>query len=246
MRILVTGANGFTGVHFQKVAKAAGHNVIPLEANLTHRDELKKEVAEVEPEAVVHFGGISYVGHAEEPEFYNVNVFGTANLLASLVELQKRPEKVLLASSANIYGDAHTGPITEYHGAQPVNHYANSKTAMELLAQTYLSELSLIIARPFNYTGLGQSSQFLIPKLVQHFAAAAPSINLGNIAVEREFNDVRSVVEVYLLLLTKGSPSEVFNICSGRTYSLAVVIKLLEELTGHKLEINIDRSGDVQ
>jgi nucleoside-diphosphate-sugar epimerase len=103
--------------------------------------------------------------------------------------------------------------------------------------------LPIVVTRPFNYTGPGQAINFVIPKLVHHFKAKLPVIELGNLNVEREFNDVRMVCEAYLALLklpTERGHLEVFNICSGQTYALQEVIQLLTEITGHSLEVKVN------
>jgi nucleoside-diphosphate-sugar epimerase len=189
---------------------------------------------------VVHLAAISFVGHADDTAFYGVNVVGTMNLLAGLAALPVKPRKVLLASSANIYGNCDASPITEGQPAAPVNHYAMSKLAMEHMALTYLDRLPIVITRPFNYTGPGQAAQFLIPKLVSHFARRAPAIELGNLHVEREFNDVRMVCDAYLALLAQGVPGEVYNVCSGQPYTLLHVIGLLSEITGHTMDVQVN------
>lgn len=240
MKILLTGAAGFTGLFFQSAAKAAGHVVVPLKADLTDKAAIFAEVQCVEPDAVVHLAAISFVGHADDTAFYGVNVVGTMNLLSALAALPIKPSKVLLASSANVYGNCDASPVGEEQPAAPVNHYAMSKLAMEFMARTYLDRLPLVITRPFNYTGPGQAPNFLIPKLVSHFASRAPAIELGNLHVEREFNDVRMVCEAYLALLDKGVPGETYNVCSGRPYTLQHVIGLLSGLTGHTMDVQVN------
>lgn len=240
MHILVTGANGFTGCHFRKVAESAGHTVWPLAADLTDKGAVLAEVARARPTAVVHLAAISFVAHVDEVAFYNVNVLGTLNLLAALAALPVTPTKVLLASSANVYGNCIASPIAETQVPRPVNHYANSKLAMEHMALTYADRLPLVIARPFNYTGTGQAQQFLIPKLVHHFAIRARTIELGNLNVEREFNDVRMVCDAYLGLLTHGVLEQVYNVCSGEPYTLKHVIATLEQITGHSLDVLVN------
>lgn len=240
MRILLTGAEGFTGQVFARRAIAAGHVVIALQSDLTHRHSLHQEVLALAPEAVVHLAAISFVGHASEAAFYAVNVVGTTNLLDALVQLPTRPARVLLASSANIYGNTAQSPIKEDQPPAPVNHYGMSKLAMEFMARTYGDRLNLVITRPFNYTGPGQDAHFLIPKLAAHFAARAASIALGNLDVEREFNDVQMVCDAYLLLLSHGEPGETYNICSGRPYALRRIIETLERMTSHNLRIEIN------
>ena len=240
MKLLLTGAEGFTGRHFAAGARACGHEVVALQANLGDADALKAEVAQVAPEAVVHLAAISFVGHADASAFYNVNVIGTLNLLDALAALAHPPGRVLLASSANVYGNCEQSPITEAQPPAPVNHYAMSKLAMEHMARTYLDRLPLFFVRPFNYTGPGQAASFVIPKLVAHFARRAEAVELGNLDVEREFNDVRFVCEAYLQLLHKATPGEVYNICTGQPVTLKEVLALLSQITGHPLQVEVN------
>ncbi len=240
MKILLTGAAGFTGRFFKSAAEAAGHLVMPLLADLTDKVDVASEVMHVQPDVVVHLAAISFVGHADDTAFYGVNVVGSMNLLAALAVLPVKPSKILLASSANVYGNCDASPITEEQPVSPVNHYAMSKLAMEHMARTYLDRLPIVITRPFNYTGPGQAPNFLIPKLVDHFARRAPAIELGNLCVEREFNDVRMVCDAYLALLEKGQPGEIYNVCSGQSHSLQKVIEMLTEITEHQLDVRVN------
>ncbi|WAK02051.1 NAD-dependent epimerase/dehydratase family protein [Methylobacter sp. YRD-M1] len=240
MRLLVTGGQGFTGQHFVKAARDCGHEVITLQADLKDHEAVRQQVFEAAPEAVVHLAAISFVGHADASAFYDVNVIGTLNLLEALAALAQPPRSVLIASSANVYGNCEQSPITEEQAPAPVNHYAMSKLAMEYMARTYLDRLPLFFARPFNYTGPWQAKSFVIPKLVTHFAQRAEAVELGNLDVEREFNDVRFVCEAYLRLLQKAAPGEVYNICSGKPVTLKSVIELLGQITGHQLQVNVN------
>ncbi len=240
MTLLVTGADGFTGVHFVAHAAAQGRAVIPLRADLTDAEAVKREVESVSPTHVLHLAAISFVGHANAKAFYDVNLFGTLNLLEALKGLARRPERIVLASSANVYGDTRTSPISERQMPAPVNHYAMSKLSMELMALTYAASLPLIIARPFNYTGRGQNPSFIIPKLVDHFVRRAPRIELGNLDVEREFNDIRFVCEAYGRLLENGRTGEIYNICSGVPHALRSVIERLVSMTGHRPEVVVN------
>ena len=240
MRILLTGADGFTGRPFRAHAEAAGHDVLPLRADLTDADALAREVRAAQPDSVVHLAGISFVGHAHEEAFYAVNVVGTTNLLDALDSLPKLPSMVLLASSANIYGNTSQSPIVETHAPQPINHYAMSKLAMEHMARTYMDRLRIVISRPFNYTGPGQDENFVVPKLAKHFALRLPSIALGNLHVAREFNDVRTVCGTYLQLLEIGESGEAYNVCSGRPYELQEIIDRFARLSGHEIQVEVN------
>jgi len=247
---MVTGASGFTGQHLCALARKSGYEVVKVKSDLLDRSSLADELILAKPDLVAHLAAISFVGSPDKSSFYSVNVIGTTNLLDVISELPKTPGKVLLASSANVYGNCDISPISENTQPRPVNHYAASKFAMEQLSRTYSSKLSIVITRPFNYTGRGQHINFVIPKLVDHFSERKSSISLGNIHVEREFNDVQMVCDLYLKLLKFGVPGEIYNICSSNAYSLETVIGLLVKLTGHSLTVNVDpefvRPNEVQ
>jgi nucleoside-diphosphate-sugar epimerase len=249
LKILLTGASGFTGAPFAAMARAAGHEVVSLDCDLADKDALRAGVLAAAPDSVVHLAAISFVGQADDSAFYAVNVLGTLNLLDALLALPVVPQRVLLASSANVYGNCNASPIAENEPPAPMNHYAMSKLAMEHMARTYAERLPLVFTRPFNYTGEGQAPQFLIPKLVSHFARRAAAIELGNLHVEREFNDIAMVCDAYLKLLAHGQPGETYNICTGVAYTLQHVIDLLTQITGHRLDVTVNpafvRRGEV-
>ena len=250
-KVLVTGIDGFTGKHLANALKLSGFKVVGLSDQSTDADDvfmcdlldkenLQQVVAKIQPNYVVHLAAISFVGHGNTDDFYRVNVVGTVNLLEALLKLEKKPEKVLVASSANVYGDCDKSPILETQQPLPVNHYAMSKLSMEFMARTYLDRLPLFFTRPFNYIGLGQAESFVIPKLISHFTKKARVIELGNLNVEREFNDVRFVCDAYLRLLDVAKPGEVYNICSGKPVILSSVIELLTEMTGHQINVKVN------
>ena len=111
---------------------------------------------------------------------------------------------------------------------------------MEEMAKTFFKRLPIIIARPFNYTGPGQKGNFLIPKLVDHFVKKKPFIELGNLNIEREFNDVLMIIDAYIKLLELGTASETYNVCSGQARSLQFVLNALKKITGHDIEIRVN------
>jgi GDP-6-deoxy-D-talose 4-dehydrogenase len=240
LKILLTGASGFTGRHFTTLARQRGHAVIPLEQNLCDGIGLLTAQALPDFTHVLHLAAISFTAHTDFPALYDVNLFGTLNLLDALLAWGKTPVTIVLASSANVYGNAKVSPIDESVVPAPVNHYATSKLAMECMAKTYLDRLPIVITRPFNYVGPGQAEEFVIPKLVRHFHDKASVIELGNLDVEREFNDVRMVCEAYLALLEKGGVAEIYNICSGQPYCLREIIEHLSRLTGHAMDVQVN------
>lgn len=240
MRVLLTGARGFTGGYVRAELEAHGHSVVGLAADLTHKEALTAEVAALQPEAVVHLAALAFVGHGNPNAFYEVNLIGTRNLLAALAEYAPAVQSVLLASSANVYGNRSEGVLSESTLPDPVNDYAVSKLAMEQMAALWADELPLFIVRPFNYTGVGQDEKFLIPKIVAHFKRQQAVIELGNLAVWRDFGDVRDVARAYRELLAVCPRGQTINVCSGHTYTLQDIIDFCTELSGHHLRVQVN------
>lgn len=251
-RVLLTGSRGFTGRYVRESLAAQGYDVIGLVsdgeagpderiADITSATAMRELARDVCPDYVIHLAAITFVPHADARAVYETNTLGTLNLLESLAALPSRPRRVILASSANVYGNAGSAIIDEDVPPAPLNHYAASKLAMEAVAAVFGDRFPCVVTRPFNYTGPGQSSHFLVPKIVDHFAARAPRIELGNLDVERDFLDVRSVSWIYSQLLSRATAeSGILNVCSGRGTTLRAIVSRLEELTGHSMEVAIN------
>ena len=251
-RVLVTGARGFTGRHLTAALRTAGYEVTGLVesppaasgevcADLTDAAATARAVEEARPDRVVHLAAISFVAHDHVEQIYRTNVLGSLALMQALALRSETIRAVILASSANVYGNAGDGAIDESTLPSPVSHYAASKLAMEHMAATFRDLLPVVIVRPFNYTGPGQSELFVVPKLVAHFRRRAEAIELGNLDVVREFMDVRAVSEVYRRLLACDEAiGETINICTGRGMTLREVIALLESETGHRMEVRVN------
>ncbi|MDR7050250.1 nucleoside-diphosphate-sugar epimerase [Duganella sp. 3397] len=254
-RALITGSAGFTGRYVAQELRAAGYQVHGIvapgspvgegefSADLNDRAGLAAVVQQVRPDVVVHLAAIAFVAHGDAEQMYRVNVAGTRNLLEALAGLAQPPSAVLLASSANIYGNTDVGVIDEDVSAAPANDYAVSKLAMEYMARLWSDRLPLIIARPFNYTGVGQHENFLLPKIVAHFRRREPRIELGNLHVWRDFSDVRMVARSYRQLLAApvaATAGRAFNICSGNAYSLGEVLDLMADIAGYRIDVHVN------
>lgn len=201
---------------------------------------LRKLLADIQPDMVVHLAAVAFVGHGAADAFYQVNLIGTRNLLEAIAACGKTPECVLLASSANVYGNASSGMLNEATVPSPANDYAVSKLAMEYMASLWQDRLPIVITRPFNYTGVGQADNFLLPKIVSHFARTAEKIELGNLDVWRDFSDVRAVVSAYRGLLEVKPLGQIVNVSSGITHSLREVIDMCREITGHDIVVEVN------
>lgn len=259
-KVLITGADGFTGRYLAAELQQAGFEVHGLVralpnpssqpvasvhqlhvADLADLPALTAVVQRVQPSAVAHLAAIAFVAHGDADAMYRTNLVGTRNLLEALMLSQSPVTAVLLASSANIYGNAVGGALAETTAPDPANDYAVSKLAMEYAARLYAGRLPLVMVRPFNYTGVGQAESFLIPKIVNHIRRRAPLIELGNLNVARDFSDVRDVVAVYRRLLqTPAAIGQTFNVCSGQAVTLNEVLSLLRALSGHAFEVQVN------
>ena len=237
MRLLLTGAQGFTGKHLANAAMQSGYKVFVLEANLEDGQQVRDKVIKINPTHVIHLAGISHVTAGDPQDYYRVNLLGSLNLLDALTALLSPPQKIILASSANVYGNNDHSPIAESEPPSPISHYANSKLAMEYMSRPFNEKLPIVITRPFNYTGVGHASNFVIPKIVAHFKQKATSIELGNLEVLREYNDVRDICQMYLRLLDLGQTGFTYNLATARTYSLGAVIGILQNLCGYEIAV---------
>lgn len=252
--LLITGAAGFTGRHLIAAANQKGYRCIALAqqkgkkvpgasdtltADLLDPAMLEQTILEVKPDFIVHLAAISFVAHGNTAEIYQVNQLGTINLLDAVRKSVPDIKKILIASSANIYGNTTDLPITEVTPPAPVNHYGMSKVTMEMATQLYC-DLPIVMTRPFNYTGCGQSPNFLIPKIVNAFKANKRKIELGNLDISRDFSDVRDVVAAYLRLLETDNAALAYNICSGTATSLLSVIETLNSLAGYDIKVSIN------
>jgi len=249
---LVTGAAGFTGRYVVEALALRGYRVFGaglgpssvedwIVCDLTDKSEVTEMVRRVVPNVVVHLAALTFIPEGNPKDFYNVNVFGALNLLEALAASAKPPSKVLVASSANVYGNT-PGELREDMCPAPVNHYAASKLAMECMVKTWFDRLPIVITRPFNYTGPGQDERFIIPKIVGHFKRHEETLRLGDISVERDFSDVEDVAEAYVLLLLSGIQSEVVNVCRGETLSVGNILEEMGEIAGYKIEVESDPS----
>jgi len=231
VRALVTGADGFAGRHLARHLADCGDEVVEVdrECNVTIAGQVERVLREHQPDAIYHLAALSHVGDSwnNRIEFVRVNVFGTRNVIECAYKAVPNAS-ILFVSSADVYGMVREEelPIRETHEAMPANPYAQSKLQAELLAQSIASANTqrLVIVRPFNHIGPGQSDKFVVPALASRlFDAAqrgAAEIAVGNLSTRRDFSDVRDVVRAYRLLMERGRDGEIYNVASGRDASL--------------------------
>ncbi len=256
-RILVTGAEGFIGKYLldelgNRGVEYLATDVISEEivqkenyrkVSLLHKEEIRKVVRDYQPDVVVHLAAIALVTHENIPEIYEVNVCGTENLLSVLAEEQKNKTRVVLMSTAGVYGNQDAEFYDESLPYKPSNHYSFSKMITEYLSKEYEESLDIKIVRPFNIIGTGQKETFLIPKLVKYFAERVDRIPLGNISSIRDYISVEYCAFVIAELSLRDQVNfKELNICSGIGHSGEDAVRFLETYTGHVPEIDITQT----
>ena len=259
-RVLIFGIDGFTGNHLSAYLQNAGYDVYgtsysgtsgkTFKVDITYKADIDTVLKEVVPDFIIVLSGISFPAHGHNEDFYAINTIGAINILDVLIHLNQNPKKIIMASSATVYGNQGVEVLDETLCPKPTNHYGASKYAMECLAKNYFNKLNIIIARPFNYTGINQEDNFLIPKIIKHFKEMKQTIELGNIDVSREFNDVGYVCEIYKKLLESSVSSEVVNLSANRGIKLLDVIDMMNEMAGYKIKVKINpdfvREGEIK
>lgn len=263
MRVLVTGAGGFAGLHLCRLLVATGWAVdavtrrpapaLPAAAR-QHRLDLREPAATAElvattrPDAIVHLAGQASVARslAAPAETLTANTLPLLHLLDGCRATGLDPT-IVIAGSAEMYGDsarAHA-PLVETCAPRPLSPYAVSKVAQEALGQQHhrLYGQRVIALRLFNHIGPGQQPGFALPDFARQIARIEaghqpPRLLVGNLAARRDFLDVRDVAHAYLAAIAHGRPGAVYNVGSGEARSVRAVLDLL--LTRARVPIAVE------
>jgi len=251
VRALITGGKGFVGRWLAPHLGERGDEVtvIDIETDVADGAAVRRVLDDVRPDAVYHLAALTHVGESwDDPsQVLRVNVLGTAEILAAARAVSP-DTRVLVVSSAEVYGVVRPEqlPLTEDAPALPASPYAASKLAAEAVALQAWRGFGqrVIVVRPFNHIGPGQSPSFFVPALAKRIVEArrsgAASLPVGTLTTRRDFTDVRDVVVAYRLLMERGAPGQVYNVCSGRDVAMADVAAQLLELAGADLHLETD------
>lgn len=247
--VLVTGSTGFVGQH---VCRNWG-NVVPWPAKDLRQDEVVlktvDELLEERPfDSVLHLAAAASPKASFESlsETYAVNTMGTVHLLNGL-QRSGWSGKFLLISSGAVYGspDLLQQPITEEYQAAPDSPYAASKYAAEVAALEIgrRSSIEVVVARPFNHSGSGQSIEYFLPAMASQICAVCrgdeATIEVGNLSAYRDFLHVQDVVAAYSALLKSGKPGRVYNVASGHSRRLDEILTELASASGRRINFKI-------
>ncbi len=251
MRALITGGKGFVGTWLAEHLRRCGDEVvaIDIETDIADQEALDPVVADAAPDAVYHLAARTHVGESWKvpAEVLRVNVLGTAAVLAAARRVAGGP-RVLVVSSAEVYGSVRPEqlPLGERAPVAPATPYAASKAAAEQVALQAWRGYGqpVVVVRPFNHVGPGQAPTFAVPALARRIVEArrtgAGTLTVGTLTTRRDFTDVRDVVQAYRLLVERGEPGAVYNVCSGHDVAMRDLAARLLELAGADLELVTD------
>lgn len=271
MRILITGITGFVGSHLAEFALARGAEVfgsIRWRSKMEHMEPLRDRVTLIEsdlrdllsartvleqakPDYVVHLAAQSFVQASWQTpvETFYTNVISQMNLFEAMRQLGL-PARFLVIGSSEEYGlvEPNELPICEANPLRPLSPYAVSKVSQDLMGWQYYKSygMHVVRSRAFNHTGPRRGEAFAESNFAKQIASMEaglrePVVQVGDLKPTRDFSDVRDIVRGYWLLLERGTPGEVYNLCSGTEWSIERVLNfLIEKSTLPHIEIHQD------
>ena len=263
VKALLTGGQGFVGARLAAALRTA-HPDWRVDApdqtpkpgsrealNITDAAAVDAWVRTRRPDLVVHLAAVAAVTSAvRDPRLaWRVNLEGTLNLVMAL-QAHAPDAHLMFISSAEVYGRSleRAEPVDEAALLQPVNPYAASKAAADILVrQVAQVGLRTCIMRPFNHTGPGQSELFAAPSFAAQIARIEAGLQselvVGSLDEERDFLDVDDVVDAYVAVIdARGrlAPGEVFNVASGRSVRIGDMLDRLLSLSSTHVHVRCD------
>jgi len=220
------------------------------ECDLRDAFSVRDVIEEVKPDRIFHLAAQSFVptSWTAPTESLTTNIVGQLNIFEAVRKSGIQP-LIQLACSSEEYGLVHDHelPITEDNPLRPLSPYAVSKVGQDMLGYQYFMsyQMPIIRTRGFNHEGPRRPSVFVLSDFARQVAeiergVRPPVLRVGNLDAQRDFTDVRDMVRGYWLALEKGRPGEVYNLCSGRSYSVREVVDLLLGFTKVKIKVEQD------
>lgn len=257
-KALITGSQGFVGHYLRQELENNGYEVTGLDlqagegvaaADLLNAEQVRKIVAQVNPDAVFHLAGQASVAKSWSipQKTVEINVIAAINLMEAVRAANSECRMVMVGSSDQ-YGDlgAAGSKVTEELATNPQTPYAVSKMAQEEMARVYVRAygMNICMTRSFNHGGAGQRKGFLIPDFASGIVAVergeARCLRVGNLTARRDFTHVRDIVRAYRLIAEKGHSGEVYNVGSGNTYSAQEILDKLCALANCPIPVEQD------
>ena len=258
MNWFITGVNGFVGHHLTNLLLKNNHkifgngldekgpkNINYHKTNILDFNKIKELIEKSQPDIICHLAGFSSVKKSfDNPKLcHDINVNGTENILKAVKELNINP-RIIIISSADLYGIPQTIPMTESHPLNAKSPYAESRIKQEAICKKY--NLNIVILRSFPHIGPGQLPQFVTSSFAKQIADIEKGIQnntllVGNLSAKRDFTDVRDTVKAYYLAASKCKKGETYNICSQKSYSIQKILDILISLSKEDIKIKVDK-----
>jgi UDP-glucose 4-epimerase len=259
-RILVTGGAGFIGSHLVERLVTAGKRVAVIddlsrgrrewlhpeaelhEVDVRDGDAVVRAIAQAAPDAVVHLAAMHFIPAVDgAPELaWDVNVNATRTLLDVLAD--RPPELLLFASTAAVYPDTR-GPIAETCPPEPFDLYGETKLEGERLVREFESGAGTrcVVARIFNVIGKHETNPHVVPDLVGQLREGSSPVRLGNLEPRRDYTDVVDMAEALERLLSlPDDGAGTFNVGSGRSVSVAELVRVCEQVLTRTVEVEVE------
>jgi GDP-4-dehydro-6-deoxy-D-mannose reductase len=219
------------------------------EFDMTDYTSVQKVLERTRPDKIFHLAAQSFVPTSwnAPAETLNTNILGELNIFEAVRNLKIDPW-IQLACSSEEYGMVYPSevPIKETNQLRPLSPYAVSKVAQDLLGYQYNQsyKLKTIRTRAFNHTGPRRGENFVTSNFAKQIAEIEkgkrePVIHVGNLEAKRDFTDVRDIVRGYWLATEKGTPGEVYNICSNKTITIRGMLDVLLGFSTAKDKIKV-------
>lgn len=261
-KVLIFGAGGFVGKYLAQEFLNAGYSVCgsdmldasPLQesiayfqANLMDGEQVASLINQTNPDIIVNLAAISSVGASWSiPQTtISVNVVGALNILEAARKCEVLP-KILFVGSSEEY-EATDAPMSEETPLNANNPYGISKMTQESFAKLYRERYGMKVycVRPFNHTGVGQRDSFVLPSFCKQAAEIERSgkpgvIKVGNLAAERDFSSVKDIVRAYRMIVESDNCTKIYNVGSGKAYSLKEMLEYIVSLSSQNINIEID------
>ena len=269
VKYLITGANGFCGRHLADVLVGGSNSVYGIsrsipddlvaqhpavtyeQCNLIDHTSVYNMLKKIEPNYIFHLAAESSVASSwKSPvNIMNNNVLSQINIFEAVRELELST-RIIVACSSEEYGLINESdlPVNENCCFNPLSAYAVSKVSQDMLAYQYFKsyDMDIVRVRSFNLTGPGRPPTYALSSFAHQIAEIEKRISknvisVGNLDVKRDYTDVRDAVNGYNELALKAKPGTVYNLCSGKTYSLKDLLDILVSYSTKNINIEIDK-----
>lgn len=258
MKALITGGKGFVGSHLAAELEANGYEVICCDLhesdNIVAMDIMNPEmtleiISKYRPDVLINMAGQANVGLSwKKPQLtVSLNTIGLINILEAVRQVSPGM-RVITVGSSDEYGSLGEkgANVTEDMPVNPMTPYAISKSAQDSFAQLYnrAYDMNVCMIRFFNLVGAGQAKGFMIPDFASGIAEVEKGereyMLVGNLESARDFTYVKDAVRAVRLVAEKGHAGEVYNICSGRTYTAQAILDKLLTMSDREIEVRQD------